>query len=71
MSSERVTVTDVRQAGMCVAGCRRWFQAHGFSDQEFREFLKNGLPADELLRRGDGLVKKVLERKEERRRGQQ
>lgn len=66
-----ITITDVRLAGICVRGCRQWFRDHGFSESEFRTFLAQGLPVDELMRRGDGLVSVVLDRKEERAHGEQ
>ena len=59
----RITITDVRRAGLCVAGASNWFVRHGFSRDEFREFLRDGLCADELRARGDGMVDLVLSRK--------
>lgn len=63
--SERITIDDVRKAGHCVAGVKAWSDAHGF---DFRDFLKHGVSAEELLRSGDGLSLQVIERKRERER---
>lgn len=61
-----ITITDVRAAGFCVRGIRRWFQDHGWTDQEFREFLKSGVEADVLIGRGDDRARYVVEKKSER-----
>lgn len=55
-----VTIEDVRAAGYCVAGARRWFAANGIP---FADFLKNGMPADEFISRGDDLARQVVEKK--------
>lgn len=52
-----ITIDDVRRANHCVSGARRWFEAH---DMDFRHFLRNGIPADEMVRRGDGLALRVV-----------
>lgn len=52
-----VTITDVRLAGNCVAGARRWFEGHGL---DFSEFIKSGLPAQVLLDTEDGLANSVV-----------
>lgn len=48
--NDRVTIDDVRRAGHCVSGARRWFEGHGM---DFRRFLKDGLPVDEFLAASD------------------
>jgi len=58
--TRRVTIQDVRDAGHCVAGARRWFEAHGM---DFRAFIAEGIPEDEFLERGDGLAAGVVEHK--------
>lgn len=58
-----ITITDIREAGHCVAGARTWFKAY---DLDFREFLKNGLDSEVLLATGDGLAEQVIQRKIER-----
>lgn len=52
-----ITITDVRRAGYCARGTKPWFQTHGL---DFRAFLKDGLPAADLLATGCGLVERVI-----------
>lgn len=59
----RITITDIRAAGHCVAGARGWFRTY---DLDFRDFLKNGIDAEVLLATGDALAEQVVERKIER-----
>ena len=59
----RITIDDVRRAGHCVRGARRWFEAH---DLDFRTFLKEGLPAQAFLDTEDALGIQVVERTIER-----
>lgn len=61
-----ITINDVRRAGYCALGARRWFEAQGF---DFRAFLKNGIPAEQFLSTGDAHAKRVVERKMERTNG--
>lgn len=58
-----ITITDIRNAGHCVAGARSWAKAY---DIDFRDFLKNGIDADVLLATGDAMAVQVVERKIER-----
>lgn len=60
---EIVTVADIRKAGHCVSGARRWFAAYGL---DFRTFLKNGISVEEFLGTGDTLAEKVVEAKRKR-----
>lgn len=53
----RITITDVRRAGYCVSGIRRWFEAQ---DLDFRAFVKEGLPVETLAATGDGLAARVI-----------
>lgn len=57
-----ITPTDVKNAGLCASGCRRWFIANGFSRAEFRTFVREGLPAEVLMKRGDALARVVVDR---------
>jgi hypothetical protein len=59
-----ITIDDVRRAGHCVAGIRRWFETHQL---DFRDFLRNGIPAEKMLATGDGQGQQVVERTIERR----
>lgn len=59
----QITITDIRNAGHCVAGARAWFRSY---DLDFRGFLKNGIDSEVLLATGDGLAEQVIQRKIER-----
>ena len=52
-----ITITDVRLAGFCVSGVKRWFDGQPI---DFRAFLKNGVTADELLATGDAMAARVV-----------
>lgn len=58
-----VTITDIRRAGICVAGTKGWFETHNL---DFRSLIKQGIPAKDLLATNDGyadlVVEKMLER---------
>lgn len=58
-----ITIADIRKAGHCVSGAKRWFAAYGL---DFRTFLKKGIPVEEFLATGDGLAEKVVELKRKR-----
>jgi hypothetical protein len=58
-----ITITDVTLAGHCPSGARRWFDDHGLN---FRNFLKNGIPAADLLATGDALADQVVSRRLQR-----
>lgn len=61
MSDLHITITDVRRV-FCVNGARKWAASQGI---DFADFIKNGLPADELLGRGDdALIERVIEAKQ-------
>lgn len=59
----RITITDVRKSGYCVKGIRTWFRTHGL---DFKAFLSDGIDADELIAKGDGLAVKVVNEKRAR-----
>jgi len=61
-----VTINDIRKTGHCTAGARRWFNANGL---DFREFLKNGLPASVLEAKGDAMAAEVISKIRSRRNG--
>lgn len=54
----RITITDIRKAGFCAKGARRWLEGYGF---DFRDFLKNGAPVADILATGDGQAQQVVE----------
>lgn len=58
-----ITINDVRKAGHCVAGARRWFEGHGI---DFREFVRDGIDAETLAATGDALALQVIEAKAQR-----
>lgn len=60
LSEVHVTIDDVRRAGYCVSGARRWFADHGIP---FAEFIKTGMAADEFIARGDSRAARVVELK--------
>lgn len=53
-----VTMDDVRGAGHCVRGAKRWFEGYGL---DFRDFLSNGIPASKMLATGDAYGIQVVE----------
>lgn len=53
-----VTVNDMRKVGFCVSGIRRWFDARGL---DFKDMVKNGIPASTLTATNDALAKKVVD----------
>lgn len=61
-----VTINDIRKTGHCTAGTRRWFAANGL---DFREFLKNGMPASLLEEKGDAMAGEVIAKIRSRRNG--
>jgi hypothetical protein len=63
---ELITITDVRMAGLCASGARRWFEAYGL---DFRDFVTNGIDAEVLLATGDAYALRVVEFTRSRRNG--
>lgn len=53
-----IRATDIAAAGYCASGARRWFEAHGL---DFRAFVKEGIPAEDLLATGDAMAERVVE----------
>lgn len=51
-----ITAKDVQAAGYCLAGSKKWFEAHHV---DFRDFIRNGIPTDRLPK-GDAMVEHVL-----------
>lgn len=56
--TDRVTITDIREAGFCAGGARRWFESY---DLDFRDFVKNGISAEALLATNDSYADRVVE----------
>lgn len=59
----RITITDIRAAGHCARGAKAWFERH---DLDFKDFLKNGIEEEELLKSGDALAVRVVDMKRAR-----
>lgn len=55
-----IRISDVRKAGHCVRGAGSWFKRH---DLDFRDFIKNGIPADKFIATGDALAQRVVDHK--------
>lgn len=53
-----ITIRHVRAAGMCPPGARPWFKRHNL---DFKRFMKEGMPAEELLATGCALAARVVE----------
>jgi hypothetical protein len=60
MSDDRVTIGDVRRAGYCVRGVRRWFDETG---RDFRTFVREGMPIEEARAIDDVVVQDVIRKK--------
>lgn len=51
-------MADIRAALMCSRGARMFFERYGL---DWSEFLKHGIPADQLEATGDAMALKVVE----------
>ena len=56
MSDVRVTMRHIRQCKMCSRGARAFFERHGL---DWSEFLRSGIPVDELEQTGDAMALQV------------
>ena len=57
----KVTVNDMRKAGYCVAGTRAWAIKQGFTPDDWRAFVRNGIDVERLKDMDNALVKKIME----------
>lgn len=57
-SGVMVKMEHIRAAKMCSRGARSFFIRHGL---DWSEFLKNGIPAEDLASTGDAMAIKVCE----------
>lgn len=53
-----VTVRDIRRLGWCMSGARAWFLQHGL---DWRDFVRNGIAEEELLKVGDHYAVTIVE----------
>lgn len=58
MSGILVTPRDARAARMCIPGVQRFYRRHGL---DFRKFVREGTPEEELLATGDSMAKQLVE----------
>ncbi len=58
---ERITIQDVRVAGYCASGARRWFESYGL---DFRAFMRDGIDREPFLATGDAMAARVVEVKD-------
>ena len=49
----RITITDAREFGDCIFGLKAFAIAHNL---DWKDFIKNGLPASKLLETGDAMA---------------
>lgn len=54
----RLTSRDCLDAGYCVKGQRGFFEGHGF---DFRQFVREGLPFDQLQHIEDSNLDRAME----------
>jgi hypothetical protein len=55
-----ITVTDCRRCGHCARGIKSWFESYGL---DFRDFIKNGIPANKFLATNDAYATGIVEAK--------
>jgi len=51
-------MADIRAAKMCSRGARDFFRRH---DLDWEAFLREGVPAEQLLATGDEMARQVVE----------
>lgn len=61
-----VTHRDLQAIRYCNKGARKFFRRHNL---DWSEFMKNGLPEEELIRTGDAMAIRLVESTRERRNG--
>lgn len=57
----------IRELGYCNRGARAFFERHGL---DWRRFLAEGLPAEQIERTGDAMALKAVERARKETNGQ-
>lgn len=54
----KVTMRHMRRLNYCSSGVRRFFADHGL---DYGKFLREGIPAEELMKTGDAMAIRVAE----------
>lgn len=55
----KITMRQVREAGLCARGARRFAEKYGL---DWQKFLSEGIEAEELIATGDGLAVWLVEK---------
>ena len=58
MTEVQVFPRHARDAGLCISGAKTWIEEHGFN---WRDFVRNGLPASVLVATNDDLAMRTVE----------
>jgi hypothetical protein len=53
-----ITMDEIRRAGFCASGSRRWFEQHGM---DFRKIVREGITVRDLLATKDGNAQHVVD----------
>ncbi len=61
--NDRITIADVRRAGYCTRGARRWFERY---DLDFKAFLREGISEEKFRATGDACALDIIEKKRAR-----
>jgi hypothetical protein len=56
----RVYFADIRAANLCAPGFYRWARERKWSNQRIRDFLKDGLPLDEVAAMDDPFAQRTV-----------
>lgn len=56
----RITIQHVRKAGLCARGYVQWARSKGFTRDQIRDHLKNGMPIEEAEALNDPFANRVI-----------
>lgn len=56
MRPDKIYIHDIRKAGYCSKGARRWFEQRGF---DFREFIRSGIDCELFLSSGCPMARDI------------
>lgn len=62
----KILPTDVVSSGYCIMGFRRHYPALGISPEDFRTFIREGLPLERFEGHEDHMVQRVVATAKER-----